>query len=29
MLQDGLQSSPVDFLFADELRFEPQPIAKE
>src|SRR5580765_8272120 len=29
MEQDGFQSSSVDFLFADELRLEPQPIAKE
>ena len=29
MLQDGFQSSSVDFLFADELSFEPQPIAKQ
>ena len=29
MIQDGFQSSAVDFLFADELSFEPQSIAKQ
>ena len=29
MIQDGFQSSAVDFLFADKLSFEPQPIAKQ
>src|SRR5580765_8495437 len=29
MLQDGFQSASVDFLFADELCLEPQPIAKK
>src|SRR6185295_10816154 len=29
MLQHGFHSSAVDFLFSDELRFEPQPITEE
>ena len=29
MMQDGFQPSAVDFLFANELSFEPQPIAKQ
>jgi len=29
MLQDGFESSAVDLLLADELSFEPQPIAKQ